>query len=462
MVVYFKASFSRNSIVASQTTRTTSIKGKLLASPFAIIAAAFLFCGLVSNSVNALANPNGSVVGSDKVIATVDEQTGSVNFQDGFVKSQDGVATFKGIKLDLNKDIEVPENCTWQVFIDDYKIYDDVAGKEAEGNIAIWDNALKFGVKDLGPEAAKSLIGKDVLSISFTFETMSQEEAEEIAEEEVEYFYEVINDTQTFPETELLAEDKAALEAQIATKKAEVDALIAGTSDPEELSKILLSFDEYVANLIEQAKATQAQTIKEKNDFTETWNSNIDTKSNEIKDDAWLKDSEKEKYTTKLNTTKSTTLPKVLASTSRDSLDKAKEDTSQEVAATSAEYEAASSQAEAQQKSAAKADLEASEKTYKDEVQDKEKYPEKYLFDTDREAFEEDLSTTADNAKADIDDANSPAGIDAAKASFIASSSEIIAEVAKKTKETQDAKAADIEKKKASIDAKTGAINNDT
>lgn len=148
---------------------------KLGIAAFSIAAAVLLAFGVATNVARANTTSATAATASETITATVDEATGAVTFEDGWIKAIEGqTAVFEGMNVQYAEDITIADACTWQVKIDDETVYDDEVDKPTTNSIEFTDATLSFGVTNLSAETAKSLIDKNVLTLSFYVLTKTQ------------------------------------------------------------------------------------------------------------------------------------------------------------------------------------------------------------------------------------------------------------------------------------------------
>ena len=249
-------------------------KSKIIIVAFAILATCFLIMGIVfANAEKATAGTNEHAESSKIVKAIVDESTGNVTFEDGFIRvTGDKLVTLVSVKVDYLEDIDIKEDCEWQIDLiyegQKYPIYNDIAGREeTDQNYVISDNVINFGVTGMSSDVAKSLIDKEVLDITFTVDQMTQEEANLVVNTECQNLISKIN---SYAAVELLIDDRDDFLTKVNTEKNEVLQLIDSTKDPKKLSDYISRFTLFANNIEQSVSETKDQTVEDKTTFTAT------------------------------------------------------------------------------------------------------------------------------------------------------------------------------------------------
>ncbi|MDO5328927.1 MAG: hypothetical protein Q4E88_02340 [Coriobacteriia bacterium] len=175
-------------LVFQRKSSLTTVSGKhvksILQSNISLIASVVLFTVsvlllssvLVINTHKAIASEGNEIAKSTpKVQALVDKDSGEITIEDGALTKVAEKVQLKDISLDFCKDIKVEDDCSWQVSVDGTLYYDKSAGGKVSVCKAISEGVVNFGVKGTTKETAVSLIGSEVVDVTFTVEPSAPE-----------------------------------------------------------------------------------------------------------------------------------------------------------------------------------------------------------------------------------------------------------------------------------------------
>lgn len=150
-----KYSLKKNSIIIAFLTLVLAVSGSIL-----------------MGKTNSALAADGPATLTPKVQAVVnDEGSVSINSADLTIGKTEQIVKYTGIETKLLDEDVSADNLTWTVGINQEQIYNDKVPGSAKGDIELAsDNKVNFSVSNMSSELAKSLIGKDVVSVKLTIE----------------------------------------------------------------------------------------------------------------------------------------------------------------------------------------------------------------------------------------------------------------------------------------------------
>lgn len=138
----------------------------------AVVVLTTTLTGLVPRLFADEANPY--VKNTDKIQAIVDEQTGQIEIEPGNLSKIKDYVYVTSLTLDYCDEIDVKDDCTWTVDISGAQVYNDKIGQTVLCDHLVENNTVQFAVMNMSQQTAVSLIGKQVVKVSFGVEKFCQ------------------------------------------------------------------------------------------------------------------------------------------------------------------------------------------------------------------------------------------------------------------------------------------------